>query len=69
MLTVTGSMAVIDLGARPGISKGTELSVMRVEEIKDTKGQVVWSGKREVGTLRVVEVQEDRALTLRVRGV
>jgi len=65
---VRGSLVVIDLGAKTGITKGADLSVVRMDEIKDSKGQVVWSGKHEVGTLKVVEVQEQTTLATITSG-
>jgi curli biogenesis system outer membrane secretion channel CsgG len=54
-------VAIISLGSNQGVRPGDTLRVLRLGQIKDSKGNVVYSDEVETGRIRVTEVQEDRA--------
>ena len=53
--------AILDLGKFSGIEVGKEFKVHRESAIKDDSGAVIWSEKQDVGTVRVIEVQNERS--------
>ncbi|MCC6446168.1 MAG: hypothetical protein IT210_22290 [Armatimonadetes bacterium] len=65
VLAVFGSgadrAAILSLGRFSGLKEGMEVELVREEVIRDEDGQVVWTDRKPVGCLRVVEVQNDRA--------
>jgi len=53
--------AVVSLGSGDGVRPGDEVSVLRLESLRNSSGQIVWTDERLIGRLRVVEVRADRA--------
>ena len=53
-------VVVINLGSLDGLREGDMLEVVKSEEVRDSKGIVIWSTERPAGLLRVVDIQSDR---------
>lgn len=61
VLAVVGRNIVIaSLGSSQGIKAGSRLKLCQPLEIKDEKGEVVFTEEKDVGELEVEAVQEDR---------
>ncbi len=62
VLAVTpGGEAIISLGGSDRLRVGDRVDVIRLDTIKDSKDNVVWTSERIVGQLRVLEVRLDRS--------
>jgi hypothetical protein len=59
----TGSKryAILDLGKFSGLAVGREFKICRETAIKDENDAVIWNEKTDVGTVCVVEVQNERS--------
>lgn len=63
ILALAGSESVVvSLGSMHGVRSGDTLTVYRKTNITDSKGTVVFSEERPVGTLTVTEAQIDRSI-------
>lgn len=60
---------VIDMGTSSGLAEGREGTLYGVTEIRNRAGVVVWSSKKELGTVRVVDVQPDGSMATVPPGV
>ena len=68
MAVVSPQMIIIDFGSNKGIRVGDEFIVFKNEDIKNSKGEVVYTEEKEVGRLSVFEVQSDRSKTRLISG-
>lgn len=66
---VSNDMIIISLGASNGIQVGDRMTVFKSDDIKNSKGEVVYSEEKEVGSLEVFDVQPDRSKAKLVTGV
>ncbi|MHC1568022.1 MAG: PEGA domain-containing protein [Candidatus Syntropharchaeia archaeon] len=48
----------ITLSSKEGLKEGMELSVYRVEQVKDEEGNVIFEDMREIGKIKVLKVSE-----------
>ncbi|HOT27337.1 MAG TPA: CsgG/HfaB family protein [Candidatus Ozemobacteraceae bacterium] len=60
---------VIDMGTSSGLSEGREGVLYGVTEIRNRAGVVVWCSKKELGTVRVTDVQPDGSMATVPPGV
>ncbi len=52
---------ILDLGKFSGIKEGDMFEIYRETEMKDEQtGEVIWRERKKIGTVKVVEVQEER---------
>ena len=68
LAVVDGQVAVINLGKKSGIVPGETLSVFRLENVTDSKGQIVYSNEVPIGSVKVSETQDDRSKGIRISG-
>jgi len=68
VLARSGDMIVTDLSKVSGLEKGAMLKVLRVTELTDDAGNVVWESTEEVGTARIVEFQGMNSLAEIITG-
>jgi curli biogenesis system outer membrane secretion channel CsgG len=61
VLAVAGKDTIIvSLGGKQGFKAGDKLMVYQTNDVKDEKGNVVYSEEKAVGELTIVSVQDDR---------
>jgi hypothetical protein len=68
VLYAGGSSLVLDIGQDSGLRLGDELNVYRMQALADDSGKPVWTDEERVGSARVVEFQDGRALCLVLDG-
>lgn len=68
VLARSGDMIVTNLSKESGLEKGAMLKVLRVTELTDVAGKVVWESTEEVGTARVVDFQGMNCLAEIITG-
>ena len=68
VLARSGDMIVTNLGKESGLERGAMLKVLRVDEITDDAGDVVWETTEEIGTARIVEFQGPNSLAEIITG-
>ena len=52
---------IISLGSKQGFKEGDKLDLFQTNDVKDDKGNVVFTDEKLVGELTIVSVQEDRS--------
>jgi curli biogenesis system outer membrane secretion channel CsgG len=68
LAVLPGGEVIVGLGSFDGVRAGDRLDVTRLETMRDSKGNVVWTDERAVGQLRITEVRADRAKALPVES-
>lgn len=68
MAAMPDGAIIVSLGSLDRVREGTVLDVMRLEPVRDSRGQVVWTDEKKLGQARVVEVQGDRSKAVPVDG-
>ena len=68
MAAVSAEMVIVNIGSNNGLKIGDRLKVIKMEDIKNSQGEIVYSEEKEVGMLLVYEVQTDRARAKVVSG-
>jgi hypothetical protein len=68
VLALQGDTAIVSLGDGQLVAVGDELSVLRVQSVRDSSGKVVWDESLKLATLRVLELRSDRCLCLILDG-
>jgi len=62
ILAVAGKDTIIvSLGSREGFKEGDQLELYETTDVKDDKGNVVFTDEKEVGEITLSEVQDDRS--------
>ena len=52
---------IISLGSKHGLKSGDKLALYETAEIKDDKGQVVFTDEKLVGEVSILSTQDDRS--------
>jgi hypothetical protein len=52
---------IVSLGSKQGFKEGDKLDLFQTNDVKDDKGNVVFSDEKLVGELTILSVQEDRS--------
>ena len=68
LAAATDDSIVVSLGAAQGLKVGDQLEVLRLIEIRDSTGTVVFAEEKPVGILTVTQLQQDRSKTARLSG-
>jgi curli biogenesis system outer membrane secretion channel CsgG len=68
VLARSGDMIVTNLSKESGLEKGAMLKVLRVNELTDDAGNVVWESTEEIGTARITEFQGMNCLAEIITG-
>ena len=62
ILAVAGKDTIIvSLGSKEGFKEGDQLELYETTDVKDDKGNVVFTDEKEVGEITLSEVQDDRS--------
>jgi curli biogenesis system outer membrane secretion channel CsgG len=61
LAVVNNQLIIVSLGAEHGLKIGDKLNVFKLETIKDSQGNVVYSEEKQIGVLTVTDVQADRS--------
>jgi curli biogenesis system outer membrane secretion channel CsgG len=61
LAVVNNQLIIVSLGDAQGLKIGDKLRVFKEVPVTDSKGKVVYSEEKEIGTLTVTEVQADRS--------
>jgi curli biogenesis system outer membrane secretion channel CsgG len=65
---VSDQVMVINLGQNHGLKAGDTLDVFKEESIRSSRGEVVYTDYHLIGTVKITEVQADRAKAARLDG-
>ena len=65
---VSAEMVIIDIGSNNGVKVGDQVAVFKSVDIKNSRGEVVFTEEKEVGLLEVFEAQPDRSKARVVSG-
>lgn len=68
LAVVSNDMIIVNLGSGNGIRAGDRFAIMKNTDIKNSKGEIVYSEEKEVGALEVFEAQADRSKCRLVSG-
>jgi hypothetical protein len=68
LAVVSPEMVIIDIGSNNGVKVGDQVGVYQNVDIKNSKGEVVFTEEKEVGLLEVFEAQPDRSKARVVSG-
>jgi curli biogenesis system outer membrane secretion channel CsgG len=68
LAVVSDQLIIISLGAEHGLKLGDKLNVFKLENVKDSNGNVVFSEEKQIGVLTVTEVQPDRSKAAKASG-
>jgi len=52
---------IVSLGSKEGFKEGDKLELYQTNDVKDDKGNVVFTDEKLVGELTILSVQEDRS--------
>ena len=63
LAVVSNQLVIVSLGDAQGLKIGDKLKVFKEVGVTDSKGKVVYSEEKEIGTLTVTDVQADRSKT------
>lgn len=61
LAVISNQLIIVNLGAAQGLKIGDRLRVFKEMPVTDSKGKVVYSEEKEIGTLTVTDVQADRS--------
>lgn len=68
LAVVSNQLIIVNLGVAQGLKIGDKLRVFKEVGVTDSKGKVVYSEEKEIGTLTVTDVQGDRSKTAVTSG-
>ncbi|HSB08937.1 MAG TPA: CsgG/HfaB family protein [Blastocatellia bacterium] len=63
LAVISNQLVIVSLGGAQGLKLGDKLKVFKEVGVTDSKGKVVYSEEKEIGTLTVTDVQADRSKT------
>jgi len=68
LATFSDDSIVVSLGASQGLKVGDKLEALRLIEIRDSRGTIVFTEERPAAILTITELQTDRSKASRVSG-